>query len=113
MRFLAGSFDLGPFHGFMNELPSADSVTTLHKHKNDHLLVSPSALKIEAIVNGNPVLVTCEADSQWWNCWLIKAGVAHKVSANGAPGRFICLFSHYDDNGKFQAEPKASHPDAV
>lgn len=109
MRFLEGHFSLGPFHGFLNVLEKSGDSTVLHEHVNDHLLVSPSALKVEAIVNGEPREIRCEADSEWWNCWLIRAGVKHRVIAADGPARFICLFSHYDGNGRYNPDPKI-HP---
>ena len=106
MRFLEGCHSLGPLHVYSNVLSNQGDSTILHQHPNDHVLVSAHALTVEVQVNGEWVVINADADLEFLNCWLIKAGCAHRITARDGYARFGCLFSHYDANGRFNADPK-------
>lgn len=107
MRVLESNFDLGGFHGYLNTLQKPGDSTELHSHPNEHLLMTSGAVRVEAILpDGTLKQVECARDV-WWNGWLIKARVKHKVTnIDTGEVRFICLFAHYDENGRYNPDPK-------
>ncbi len=103
-RLFYGSWSVGPFHCYPFTLTGRGSHTILHAHEHDHLVSANRPIAVYALKrDGTEIVDRIEQSDRR----LIAAHTEHLIVALEDGGTVCeCLFSRYDENGDFLADPK-------
>lgn len=89
-------------------IENAGEATTIHAHANGHLTRGDKRSAVYLI--GADGVERAEILRGPLHSFFIPAGIQHMVIALEPRTVFECLFCHYDETGKFMAEPENARP---